>query len=73
MAAVTRLRIPAVYAGRAVSSSATEELAGNGVGVYVPIPALAYVLGPRVHEVLRRYGAIAGVSIVVLLVLYFVL
>lgn len=39
---------------------------------YVPIAALAYVLGPRVHEVLRRYGAVAAVVIFALLVLYFV-
>ena len=39
---------------------------------YLPIAALAYLLGPRVHWVLRRYGAIAAMVIVALLVLYFV-
>ncbi len=40
---------------------------------YVPIAALAYLLGPKVHVVLRRYGAIALVVIVAVLILYFVL
>lgn len=35
---------------------------------YVPIAVLAYVLGPRVHRVLRRYGAVAAVVIIVLLI-----
>lgn len=38
---------------------------------YLPIAALAYVLGPRVHVVLRRYGTIAAVALVALLLLYF--
>ncbi len=38
---------------------------------YVPIAALAYVLGPGVHAVLRRYGAIVAVVVVLVLVLYF--
>lgn len=40
---------------------------------YVPIAVLAYLLGPRVHSVLRRYGAVAAVVVLLLLVLYFVL
>ena len=39
---------------------------------YAPIAALAYVSGPRVHWVLRRYGAIAGIVIVALLVAYLI-
>lgn len=39
---------------------------------YVPIAALAYFLGPKVHEVLRRYGGLAAVVMVALLILYFV-
>ena len=39
---------------------------------YLPIAALAYLLGPRVHWVLRRYGAIVAVVIVALIALYFV-
>ena len=38
---------------------------------YLPIALLAYFLGPRVHWVLRRYGALAVVVIVALLVVYF--
>ena len=38
---------------------------------YVPIAVLAYLLGPRVHRVLRRYGALAVVVIVAVLVVYF--
>ena len=39
---------------------------------YVPIAALAYLLGPRVHWALRRYGAIAAAVVVALLALYFI-
>lgn len=39
---------------------------------YAPIAALAYLLGPRVHWALRRYGAIAAAVIVAMLVVYFI-
>lgn len=38
---------------------------------YVPIAILAYLLGPRVHWALRRFGPIAAVVVVALLLLYF--
>lgn len=40
---------------------------------YAPIAALAYVLGPRVHWALRRYGVIAAIVVVAALALYFIL
>jgi membrane protein YqaA with SNARE-associated domain len=39
---------------------------------YAPIAVLAYLLGPRAHAVLRRYGAIAVAVIVAMLVVYFI-
>lgn len=39
---------------------------------YLPIAALAYLLGPRVHVILRRYGAIAAVVVLLMLLLYFI-
>jgi membrane protein YqaA with SNARE-associated domain len=39
---------------------------------YVPIAGLAYLLGPRVQQVLGRYGAVAG-AIVVLVLLVWIL
>lgn len=40
---------------------------------YVPIAALAYFLGPKVHWALRRYGTVAAVVFVALLAIYFLL
>lgn len=40
---------------------------------YVPIAALAYLLGPRAQWALRRYGTLAALVVAALLVLYFVL
>ena len=34
---------------------------------YVPIAALAYVFGPAVHRILRRYGWVAGAAVAALL------
>ena len=39
---------------------------------YLPIALLTYAVGPRVNIVLRRYGALVAVILVLLLVLYFV-
>lgn len=46
-------------------------LAGRALK-YVPIAALAYLFGPAVHRVLRRYGSLAAV-VVVLAILAWVL
>jgi membrane protein YqaA with SNARE-associated domain len=40
---------------------------------YAPIAWLAYLFGPRVHWALRRYGAVAAVAVVSLLVLWMML
>ena len=47
-------------------------LAGRALK-YVPIAALAYVFGPAVHRVLRRYGGMAAVAVVVALLAWVLL
>lgn len=39
---------------------------------YMLYTALAYLLGPREHWALRRYGAIVAVVIIALMALYFI-
>ena len=58
----------------AAGLSLPEFVLGSFIGralKYAPIAALAYLLGPRVHWALRRYGPVAAAVIVALLVLYF--
>jgi membrane protein YqaA with SNARE-associated domain len=47
-------------------------LVGRGIK-YFAIAALAYILGPRVHQLLRRYGGVAVVVVTALLVIWFLL
>lgn len=61
---------------RRVEPAVAEFLLGSFLGralKYLPIATLAYVLGLRVGEVLRRHGVLAAVAILALLILYFVL
>ena len=51
-------------------------IAGSFVGralKYVPIAALAYLFGPAVHRVLRRFGGIAAVVVVLAIVAWVLL